>query len=96
MSINDKKRMSGFSWRIHKLTPAQIAVLRQAIADGGEIIMSGMDCTEPRPRRDVVERLAALGLVKYAASSQTGFGIGINDYLRITDAGRKIVFGASP
>lgn len=74
-----------------KLTPAQRAALLQAVNDGGEIIMAGMDQTEPRPRRDVVAALVKMGYLRVGASSQIGFSIGLNDYFRITDAGRKIV-----
>lgn len=70
------------------MTPAQWACLKQAMADGGEIVMAGMDQTEPRPRRDVVNKLVAMGYLYPGASPQIGFSIGLNDYFRVTAAGR--------
>lgn len=74
-----------------KITDHQLSVLKQAAADGGEIIMSGLDQTEPRPRRDVVDRLVRLGLLQEAASATTGFSIGLHDYFRLTEAGKALL-----
>lgn len=72
------------------LTKAQITALTQAYADGGEIIMSGIDQTNPCPRRDVVERLVIYGYLKVWQNAQTGFSIGLRDYFILTDEGRRI------
>ena len=71
------------------MTPAQWACLKQAMADGGEVVMSGMDQTEPRPRRDVVNQLVYMGYLYPGACAQVGFSIGLNDYFRVTAAGRQ-------
>lgn len=65
-----------------KLSKAQIKVLRQALRDGGEICLTGADRTEPRPRRDVVDRLVDLGLLRVAASPHLHIPQG--DYFRTT------------
>ncbi|NUM72784.1 hypothetical protein HUU40_00340 [candidate division KSB1 bacterium] len=70
-----------------RLTDAEKRCLKQAIFDGGEICLSGIDATNPRPRRDVVNRMAEKGFLKYAASCQTGMSIGLTDYLQVTKAG---------
>ncbi len=76
---------------IAPLTTSQKAALAQAVADGGEIILRGADRTEPCPRRDVVLRLVARGFLRSAASPQTGFGIGLHDYYRVTPAGENAI-----
>jgi len=71
------------------MTPKQFEALDQAIRDGGEIVMAGIDQTEPRPRRDVVNRLQSLGYITESACMQTGYSIGLNDYFRVTQDGHR-------
>lgn len=73
------------------LTKSQITALKQAVADGGEIIMRGIDATDPTPNRRVVRTLVSKGLLRYDANAQIGYSIGIHDYLVITDAGKQAV-----
>lgn len=72
------------------LTNAESSALKQALADGGKIIMAGIDRTDPRPRRDVVMRLVRRGLLNVGASAQTGISIGINDYFTLTPKGEAV------
>lgn len=64
------------------LTNPQRAVLEQAVRDGGEIILGGTDATSPRPRPDVVERLANEGLLRFV-------GGWLSTRYKLTEAGRQ-------
>jgi hypothetical protein len=78
-----------------KLTPAQMKVLQQARADGNEIVLSGIDATDPTPRRDVVNRLVEMGLLV----SKVGGSLALlsrDDTFRLTEDGWAVLEGRSP
>ena len=64
------------------LTAPQRAVLEQAVADGGEIILGGSNETRPRPPANVVNRLAGEGLLRFV-------GGWLSRKFKITEAGRQ-------
>ena len=73
-----------------KLTFAQKKCMKQPFDDGGEIIMRGIDQTEPCPHRKTVKSLVELGLLVPYAHRQIGFSIGLNDYFKTTDLAKSM------
>lgn len=54
------------------MTAPQLALLRQAIKDGGEIIIGSSDQTIPAPNIRVVKRLCDEGYLVYQVSGRYG------------------------
>ncbi len=67
-----------------RLTSAQRAALKRAIANGGSIVIGGIDCDPVR--MDVAVRLYLQGMLRCAAGDLTGGQI-----WTITEAGRAVI-----
>lgn len=69
-----------------RLTSSQLRHMRQAMADGGELVMSGVDVsridpTRSRPRRDIVAQLHEMGYLSFPVGL-------LHDTYKVTDKAR--------